>query len=52
MANNIDPDEMAHRELSHLDLHCLHSYLFLFCKAERVNLAEKADKIYVRNGIH
>ena len=28
MANCVDPDEMAHNEPSHLDLHCLHKYLF------------------------
>ena len=28
MANSVDPDEMACYEQSHLDLHCLHSYLF------------------------
>ena len=28
MANSVDPDETAHYELSHLDLHCLHRYLF------------------------
>ena len=27
MANNVDPDEMAHYEPSHLDLHCLQRYL-------------------------
>ena len=27
MASNVDPDEMAHHELSHLDLPYLHSYL-------------------------
>ena len=27
MANSVDPDEMAHYEPSHLDLHCLHRYL-------------------------
>ena len=26
--NRVDPDEMAHYEPSHLDLHCLHRYLF------------------------
>ena len=26
MANNVDPDEMAHYEPSHLDLHCLQQY--------------------------
>ena len=28
MANSVDPDEMAHDEPSHLDLHCLQWYLF------------------------
>ena len=28
MANSIDPDEMAHYEPSHLDLHCLYRYLY------------------------
>ena len=27
MANSVDPDEMAHYELSHLDLHCLQKHL-------------------------
>ena len=34
MASNVDPDKMAHYEPSHLDLHCLHSYLY---RAERVH---------------
>ena len=25
-ANSVDPDETAHYEPSHLDLHCLHRY--------------------------
>ena len=28
MANSVDPDEMAHYEPSHLDLHCLQKYLY------------------------
>ena len=28
MENSVDPDETAHYEPSHLDLHCLHKYLF------------------------
>ena len=28
MANRIDPDEMAHNEPSHPDLHCLQNYPF------------------------
>ena len=27
-ANSVDPDDTAHYEPSHLDLHCLHMYLF------------------------
>ena len=30
MANIVDPDETAHYEPSHLDLHCLHRYWFWF----------------------
>ena len=29
MENSVDPDEMAHYEPSHLDLHCLQRYLRL-----------------------
>ena len=29
MASNVDPDEMAHYEPPHLDLHCLPWYLYL-----------------------
>ena len=28
MANSVDPDETARYKPSHLDLHCLHRYLF------------------------
>ena len=28
MANSVGPDETARYEPSHLDLHCLHMYLF------------------------
>ena len=28
MANSVDPDETAHDEPFHLDIHCLHRYLF------------------------
>ena len=38
MANSVDPNETAYYELSHLDLHCLHSYVsVIVCRAERVN---------------
>ena len=29
MANNVNPDETAHNEPSHLDLHCLQKHLSL-----------------------
>ena len=29
MANTVDPDEMAHYELSHLEVQCLQIQLFL-----------------------
>ena len=32
MANSVDPDEMAHNEPSHPDLHCFQRYLFLVCR--------------------
>ena len=28
LINSVDPDETAHFEPSHLDLHCLHKYLY------------------------
>ena len=39
VANSVDPDEMAHHEPSHLDLHCLQKYNALVYRAERVNIA-------------
>ena len=30
MASSVDPDEMAHYELSYQNLHCLHRYLHQF----------------------
>ena len=53
MANSVDPDEVACYELFHLDLHCLHQYLFLVYQTERVksckqNIAKSAgDNIYL-----
>ena len=29
MANSVDPDELSGYEMSCLDVHCLHRYLFL-----------------------
>ena len=50
MANNIDPDEMAHYEPSHLDLHCLQRYLHLlfFCaERETILLCRKLIPMYL-----
>ena len=33
MANNVDPDEVAHQELPHLDLHCLQIQLVSYFDA-------------------
>ena len=47
MANGVGPDEMAHYETSHLDLHCLHKYLFLVYQAERaIHYGNTPIKIY------
>ena len=47
-ANSVDPDESARDEPSHLDLYCLHRYLFFLpcCRAERVN---GAFAVYLHN---
>ena len=37
MANSVDPDETAHDEPSHLDLHCLHRYLFCSARLKESN---------------
>ena len=36
MSNSVDPDEMAHYELSHLDLCCLKKPIIIACGNERV----------------
>ena len=38
MTNSVDLDEMAHYELSHIDLHCLHRLSILVCWAERLKI--------------
>ena len=38
MANSLDPDERAHYDLSHLDLHALFAIVYvLIQRVERVN---------------
>ena len=47
MANHVDPDETGHYELSHLDLHCLHTYAsLLVCSIERVKLTMWAQAVF------
>ena len=36
MANSVDPDEMAHDDPFHLDLHCLHRHLFRSLKLKEL----------------
>ena len=43
MANSVDPDQMAHNEPSHLDLHCLQNNLSV-CSVERVKAYENDQK--------
>ena len=38
MSNSVDPDEMAHDEQSHLDLHCLQKPCVIAYGSERVKL--------------
>ena len=38
MSNSIDPDETAHYEPSHLDLHCLQKPIIIAGGSERVNV--------------
>ena len=38
MSNNIDPDEMAHNEPSHLDLWCLQKPIIIVYGSERVKV--------------
>ena len=37
MANSVDPDETACNEPSHLNLHCLHRYLFWYVRLKGLN---------------
>ena len=48
MVNSVDPDETAHYELSHLDLHCLQKCLFESVWPKRVKEAilENVDWMY------
>ena len=43
MANSVDPDEMAHNEPSHQDLHCLHRYWFWSAGLKGINKRTKYD---------
>ena len=38
MADSVDPNEMAHYEPSHLDLHCLHRDMFWSVGLKGLNL--------------
>ena len=38
MSNSVDPDETAHNEPSHLDLHCLKNPIIFAYDSERVKV--------------
>ena len=47
-ANSVDPDETAHNEPSHLDLHCLIQAFTLVCRTEKViSLSNRCFKLRV-----
>ena len=47
MVKSVDPDEMAHDKLSHLDLHCLHRYLFWSARLKGLNVSiQSFQKLY------
>ena len=50
MANCVDPDEMAHYELSHPDLHCLQSYLYWLVGMNglTLNCSRRHNKTYFK----
>ena len=39
LANSLDPDETAHNEPSHQDLHCLHRYLAWSAGPQRLRIS-------------
>ena len=49
MANSVDPDEMAHYEPSHQDLHYLQRYLVLVCRVER---DKESIHLQIKKGMH
>ena len=49
MANSADPDEMAHYEPSHLDLHCLQSYLVWSARLKGFKIGIFVNKNITRN---
>ena len=46
MSNSVDPDETAHNEPSHLDLHCLQKPITMACGNERVERSTFKNKIF------
>ena len=49
-ANSVDPDEMAHNEPSHLDLHCLQKYLLLFARLIGLSIFSKDRDFKITKG--
>ena len=48
-AKSVNPDEMAHHEPSHMDLHCLHRYLYQSTglKALKNNFTKYVSSCYI-----
>ena len=45
MANSVEADKMAGYEPSHLDLHCLHRYLFWCAGLKGLKKSEASNQI-------
>ena len=39
MANSVDPDEKAHYEPHHLDLHCLQRHVYWLAEMKELNIS-------------
>ena len=47
ISNSVDPDKMAHYELSHLDLCCLQKPIIIACGSERVKVQTFIACVYI-----
>ena len=47
IGNRVEPDDTAHYELSHLDLHCLQRYLYWYAGMKRLNFTPNVNSIWI-----